>query len=230
MNFEDFQIERIVFEVRYKNGYLYWDNFGKLWKGLAAEWPEIEVHHVDTQTGILKLKEKFIDINVNPQKSFIIQHLPKKLDDFNSIAENLVGLLNELLEIETFTRVGNRFILILPCDSVDEATNIIKEADLFSVNTEKTKSLGKILKENELRLLYHSDDVGTNFRLQSVDRKLTEFPLPTPSKIDTSWFIPKGVLLDIDYFSIKPVGFGILKSTEYINNNFRKLKRFVRSL
>ena len=230
MNFDDFTFENIAFEVRYKQGFLYWDNFGKLWKGLTDKWPSLVCMKVGPESAHLRLKDEFVDITFGPDKSLISQYTPKETDVFCEIADESIGLINRFLEIDTFTRVGNRIVLVKPFDKNEAAAKALTETPLFSLHSDKTKYLGKTLKEIELRLTQHDEDVGCSLRLRSTERELTKIDFPFPVEIDTSWFHKSGIIVDVDYFSTKAVDFGILKSSELIKANLRKAKLLVRSL
>jgi len=231
MQFEDFLIETVSFEVRYKEGFLYWDNFGKLYKSFTKNRPDIELINVETKEAFLRIQDKFIDFHFGPEKSFILGHTPKSIDEFCILADNFLDTINNFFEINTFTRIGNRFVLALPCETREHANDLLINTKIFSLNQQKVQYLGKNIKEMGITISSHSDEVGCKLNLRSEDRKLAvEIVPPYPAKIETPWFKPLALTLDIDYFTIKPVGYGILKSSELIKTNFHKLKLLIKSL
>ncbi|MDQ7838691.1 MAG: hypothetical protein RDU59_09415 [Thermodesulfobacteriota bacterium] len=230
MNFDDLILENVVFEVRYKHGFLYWDNFGKLWKGLASKWPDLVCMKVDPENAHIRLKEQFIDVTFGPEKSFISQHTPKDIGDFCEIVDESIDLIHSYLEINTFLRVGNRFIFVMPFDTEEEAVQAMNRTSLFSLNPDKTKHLGKTLKDIGIRLMHHDDDMGCTLNIKSVNRELPTIDLPFPGKLDTPWFHKIGMIVDVDHFTTKTVDFGILKSSELIKTNLHRVRLLMKSL
>ena len=48
MEFADLVLGKIIFEIRFRSGYLYWDNCGRIWLGLSEKWPNLEHRQIDT--------------------------------------------------------------------------------------------------------------------------------------------------------------------------------------
>ena len=52
------QLERMVFEVRFENAFLYWDNSGKIFNEILKGWPTATVETVSTQEAKLMIKDE----------------------------------------------------------------------------------------------------------------------------------------------------------------------------
>ena len=61
-NFDDLVLEQLTFELRFENGYLYWDNTGKTWKEILDKWPTVKGETVNIQETHLLMPDEDISL------------------------------------------------------------------------------------------------------------------------------------------------------------------------
>ncbi len=79
VRFDDLILERVIFEVRFPRGYLYWDNCGKIWLALSAEWPNLVAHEVSPERAHLQLGDETIHLSFAHNRMGTHQDYPAKL-------------------------------------------------------------------------------------------------------------------------------------------------------
>jgi len=93
IDIESLLLEQIVYEVRYKGGYLYWDNCGKIWSTLTSQHPELEAESVSPQNAKLVIKDESLNISFSAERLNITHQFPHNLKLFSEISELRSGLV-----------------------------------------------------------------------------------------------------------------------------------------
>jgi hypothetical protein len=227
---EDLIFEQVVFEVRYEHGYLYWDNFGKIWKNLLEKYPKLKYEKVTTESAVLYWEEEDLTINFSPMVINIIQQFPRNINVIGELSDLAINIITKYLEIETFTRIGNRFNFITKLKNADESVKLLKQAGLFNVPDNILTKAGDTLKDPQVKFVITKDEEkGYIFNLAYVDRQL-QLRVPKPIKVDKSSFITSGLSIDIDSYTIKPVDCAILKSHELIKKNKKDIEFLIKEI
>jgi len=65
MTFNDFYLNRVVLELRYKDGFLYWDNCGATLLEVRKHLPEWELVRTDVELAVLREKRKKMEVSFN---------------------------------------------------------------------------------------------------------------------------------------------------------------------
>lgn len=224
IEFEKLIIERFIIEVRYLHGYLYWDNCGKIWKTLLDKWPNFKEIEVSTEKAVLKMHEESLELRFNKNNINIGQEYPpSSLKLFKELSNMVIPLIAKTFEIASFSRIGNRIFYLYPTDNPDEAADIIKSTGLLNISKEKTDPFGEKMLEPRVRFVLQNDDIGYTFNLSAISRSIN-LTLPKPIKINASDFIPHAVLIDVDYFTRKPVDLSVIDFDDLINTVQNNLK------
>jgi len=57
IEFDKLIVERIILEVRFSRGFLYWDNCGKIWKNICEKWVDLETVEVNPDKAVFKIQK-----------------------------------------------------------------------------------------------------------------------------------------------------------------------------
>jgi len=226
-------LERVIFEIRYTHGYLYWDNCGKIWRELSLKWPNIKLDEVDTSKARLTLSkdETPIGLGFSPNKADTTQDYPRRLNTYVEFTSDAIQNICKYLEIDSFTRVGNRFHYIYPVKEISEAFSLVSQTGMVDLKEEKLKLFGKEPRGLTLKFTVHGKDMGYNVALSALSRELNiEVFTPYRTKIETPWFVDKCLLIDIDRFTLNPVPLDALKCDEFILSTEREIKKTILNL
>ena len=219
-------LEQVAFEVRYEQGYLYWDNCGKIWKDIFAKHPELKAGNVNVESATLVLEGEELTLNFSPTSIAITQKYPNSLKAYSEISDSVINIISKHLQIETFTRVGNRFFYFLKMEDSSEAIEFLRKTGFFSVSDEKVQKVGNAIINPTLRFtVTQDDDIGYIFNFKYSDRKI-QFQIPKPIKYDASQFVPRGLSLDVDYYTMKAVDLSILRCDDLIKKNKKNIEYF----
>jgi len=217
IEFEKLIIERVILEARYTNGYLYWDNCGRIWKTVFEKWPSFKEMELSPQRAVLKMHDEGLELKFDKNSVNINQEYPpSSFKLFKELSDMIIPLIAQTFEINSFSRIGNRIFYLYPTDNIDEATAIVKSTGLFNIPTEKIEPFGEKMIEPKARFRIQNDDIGYTFNLSAISRRI-DVSLPKPIKADTSKFISNAVLIDVDYFTRKPVDLSVLDCGDLID-------------
>ena len=134
------------------------------------------------------------------------------------------------LNVNIFSRIGNRFIYMYKVDDVDASIALLQKTGFFSIPEDKFKKIGTSLKNPAVKFTAEKDnDVGYTFNMAHVSRKL-EIKVPKPITYDASAFITNGFLVDIDFHTLKPVEGGNVRVHELLKKNKKDIEYFIGEL
>ena len=145
---------RCVFELRYEQGEFYWDRCGRIARQLAARegW---ELKSLDFNGCHICQEEKNLIFSYTPSKLDLTQSQNRDISElmppaeFAAIATEFSGIVIEVLDINTFPRIGFRHWTLFGTESIEEASKKIGEVSFFRP-CEALSDLG------ELSLMSHS--------------------------------------------------------------------------
>lgn len=227
---ETLLLEQIVYEARFKGGYLYWDNCGKIWSRLASKFTGLDMETISTKEAKLTIKNERLNISFSHERLSITQEYPSNLKLFSEISDTTFESVTDLLEIETLTRIGNRFFYILQVSDSNESLKYMKNLGCFSDLDKKTEKFGEIIKDPQIKFTINKgEEKGYIVNVHHQERELT-ITLPKFVKYDDSQFLSKVLKIDVDFFTIKPVDCSIVKSSELIQKNSREIKYLIKEL
>ncbi len=225
-NVDSLILEQIILEVRFQHGYLYWDNCGKIWNDIFKKYPDVEAESITAESASFIMKDSEIGLKFSRGHINISQQYPENLKLFSEFSDSTINIITGYLNIDTFTRVGNRFFYTLKVNDSSEAMDLLKNAGFMNCSDEKIKEIGDHIKEPSVKfVITKSDDIGHTFNFRYLDRKL-ELKIPRPVKFDTSQFINKVLSLDVDFYTQKPVDLAILNAKDLTKNNKRNIEKY----
>lgn len=124
-------LHRIVYELRYDEGYTYLDRCGRTLNRLLGEFPEWEVSSVDPGSGQIVHRHRNKTFSFSCQKLDMGQNQDqqvKSLDaphDFAAEAEKLSNIVIEELGVSSYPRIGLRAWNLFGVRSTEEAHSFV---------------------------------------------------------------------------------------------------------
>lgn len=225
----DLTLEKVIFEVKYKNGFLYWDRCGSVWRDVSQKWPGIKMLSVAPEKAQFVLEEQAITFMFNHNLANISQDSPADLKFFTEFTQYTIPLVTERFEVSIYDRIGNRFIYMAPMEQSEQAIELLKRAQLLTVPSEKLKTYGETFDEPAVKIILKGKDVGYIIRVSYMTREL-EVMVPKPVKFDATAFIKRGLSIDIDCYTLRPVDVGVVDSEDLIKINERNVRKMIADL
>lgn len=223
-------IERIILEVRFSRGFLYWDNCGKIWKALCDKWADLEMVTVSPEKAAFKIKDEGLELKFSQADIHLSQSYPhSSLNLFKEVGREAIPLIANSLEIKSFSRIGNRIFYLCPVATLEESSDMVRSTGLLNISEEKINLFGDSLEEPGIQFRIQDEDIAYRFNIQALSRKL-ELELPKPIEADSSKFVENAVLIDVDYFTRKSVDLSITDFEEIINQVQKSLRYNLRKL
>lgn len=167
-------LEKVALEIRYRDGYSYLDNCGKLLNTIFAKYPEWSIDSKDPnpQSANLFSFENGATLVVNTRHLVLSLEKPVegdslKSDDlqvFKEQVESVVRLAIDLLGITERERVGCRAWYLFPFDSEEACQQWIQKLGLVSVPPSICSSFDGTLSACGVALVLESED-GFKYRI-----------------------------------------------------------------
>lgn len=223
--FTDLILERVIFEARFQNGYLYWDNCGRIWRTLTDIRPDLEMVSVTPDQATFQLEEEGINISFSHQRFGVHQDYPKNLGIYKKITDQSFNIVADHLRLDEFSRIGNRYQYVIKHEDRDEVTEFFKEKDIFIIPKRLIHSTNKIV-EPHVKFLIERDNMSAIVQMGFFSRDL-KVNVQKPLKIDTRSFISKGISIDIDSASTNIIKRGTLDVAEFIAVQEKSVRRII---
>ena len=221
MIFEDFNLSRIVLELRYNDGFLYLDNCGATLLEIRKNYPEWEVSLASVKSTVLRDKKRKMELAFNNRNIRFIQDEVDNLNQFKKVATQITPIFLEKLHIENFSRVGNRFFYHLPLNNVDEGNKIIEESGLIEIPKKKLSLFGEEFNKSSHTVYLNK---GKEFQYR-VEFSIIQRIDPEEIIKKSEKFLPKcGLRVDVDSAIIKEVGAADFSCDEFIQSCYKFLE------
>jgi hypothetical protein len=230
INFEALCPEAIILDLKYPQGYLYWDKCGKIIKEITNNWKNIGKATISIQNVNITFPEKSINLNFSSESINIVLVNSKDVNFLGEFADSVVNTICNHLEIDIFSRIGNRFQFIKPFESADDFIKIFGAKGILQIPEDIISIIGNKIEKQKIEFtIYKDEDFGYCFSFAQFKRKLEAYTPPQVS-IDDSKFITKGILFDLDIFTIKPISLSILKCSELLKKNRKEYESLIKML
>ncbi|MBL7996571.1 hypothetical protein JNM05_14485 [bacterium] len=224
-------LEKIVLELRFPSGFLFFDNCGKVCKKIVQYYPNIEFQKINVDGTQFTLNEKFLGCSISHTNLAIAQEFPLKLDDFEELSETVSSILIKEFEIESFARIGNRFFYTYPSENRSKSQELIKETSIINFDSDKFKIFGDEVTGVNVTLNFKDKDIGTNLIINDFsERRLQSATHPLIKSIEPTKFYKGGIQIDLDRYTLKPLSSGQLSCRELIKNNKKESERSIELL
>jgi hypothetical protein len=139
---------RMVFELRYDSGELYWDRCGRAARKLAAE-KEWAVKSIDLNGCHILNEDQNLVFSYSPTQLDLTQSQSKdasellSFGEFAAIAEMFSEVVVQTLEVNSFPRIGFRLWTLYGTESLDDASARIGRMSFFS-SSKALSGLGEL--------------------------------------------------------------------------------------
>jgi hypothetical protein len=139
---------RYVFELRYDQGDLYWDRAGRITRKLAAQegWA---LQGIDTNGCHLRKDDDNLEYNFSAISLSLAQTQNQDVSslmhpsEFAALGDMFSETVMDVLELESFSRVGFRSWTLFPTETLDDASDRIARSSAFALN-QPVRELGSL--------------------------------------------------------------------------------------
>ncbi len=131
MDFSDFYLRRLIFEIRYDQAFVLWDRAGGIARRLTTLWPGLKLAEGVPNHQVLKGQN--VDISTGLGASHCILFRPQSFIEHVEQMNKTLAIWVEELEIEKFARIGTRAIYSKDAKSEDEAGAMIAGLALLNI-------------------------------------------------------------------------------------------------
>jgi hypothetical protein len=220
MIFSDFHLNRVILELRYENGFLYWDNCGAALLEILKKFPEWKWERTSTELTILKEKERNIEVSFNIHNIRFIQDEVDNLSQFKKATSEITPIILEKIKINNFSRIGNRFIYNLKLDSIEQGKKLIQKSKFIEIATEKLHLFGNNPIKTAFTIYFENEALQYRIEVTSIER----IESPKNIKINENFFPKYGLRVDVDIANITKIDAFDFNCEEFIQNNYKFLE------
>ena len=220
MHFEDLKLNRVILELRYDEGYLYWDKCGETLLDIQRKFPEWKWDGVSTELARLKNLRRNMELVFNYSNIRFIQNEVENLNQFKETIEKVTPLIVEKFEINKFKRVGNRYLYVLPLENPEQGKKIIQKSPLIEINEEKLDLFGK--DSTKTSFVVHIENENFHYRIELVGIERVE--MPKNIKIDEQFNPRCGIRIDVDIATMFEIDISDFNYSEFIQSNKKFLE------
>jgi hypothetical protein len=221
MLFEDLGLCKVILELRYDDGYLYWDKCGEMILDIQKITPEWKWDGVSTELAKLKNLHRNMELVFNYSYLRLIQDEVDNLNQFKESTEKVIPLIIEKLKIEKFKRIGNRYQYVLPLENPEQGKKIVRDSPFIEISEEKLNLFGK--DSTKTAFVVHIENKSLYYRIELIG--IERVALPRNIKVDER-FNPKfGLRIDIDIATINEVKVHDFNCRAFIQTNKKFLEQ-----
>ena len=228
LRFDDLTLEQIIFEVRFPDGFLYWDRCGSVWRSISHKWPHLKMMEINPQHARLRLSDDDIEMSFSHNRIGIHQDYPKSLNTFKVFTNDSCEILLDAIEVNLFSRVGNRYKYIYGIEDHKKIIEFFEKSQLVTI-PEKAKKIGESIREPSIRFIIERNDISITISVAYFKRNL-ELSIPKPLEINTKEFISQGISIDLDFFSTKIVSRGTFNAEDFIKTHEKSSQRVIEQI
>jgi len=224
LSFEDFQLEQLIFEVRFFPERNYLDVIRPFWKEIFSILQD-EINFLEEgEETLLSYKDKY-EIRVAAQRFAVVRLYPDaKIKEFLHIVKVFYDVCVKFLEIERLNRVGLRAIYYKDCKDAQSVVNTLLETEYIKFpNDLYLIGKGTPVIPNYM-IGWKDEEKGINYRLSG---KAEKFSFDLPLKLSASGEFQKTiektynqVIFDIDIYLHNNILLGQFFSDEWIKQAF----------
>lgn len=166
-------LPKVVFEVRYKQGYRYLDRCGEMMieiENKLKNWSAREA----TITGCqMQNKLEKMIFNCSSVKLDLLQYDNKSLDiaSFFDCSLTMFDIVSKNFGIKEYVRFGLRYWFFYPVDSMKTGRKILSSNKFFNINPEIENMFGKKIKDRSFVVIVYEENFGHRIALNLVHKE-----------------------------------------------------------
>ncbi len=233
----DLKVITNVVEVRFDRGELFYDRRGELIAGAKREVPKLETKLVGTKIVTLHDLENNLVLNITPEKfdtTAILKEptlaaASKVIQALARMSEAVYGPIASAVAAACTIRVGARFGLLAPADTLEESDRIINSAARSPFVDDLESTVGGKLVDSHLIFVTEDAESGRRCRVQllsAITEPIPGGPAYTGLRGDAG---SGGLLIDIDIFT-RPDSGHFPKLEYFTNECFQKSTEMAKHL
>ena len=220
-----FKLSRSTFEIRYNNAYALWDKAGIIWTTADKKWSQLKMINAEPAVTSFRLEDRY-ELSVKLDRTSIIDFKPtSKLKGFLENAKQFIDIVVNCLELDMIERLGFRIIYALPSSDKSAASNVIADANIMNIPKGKCFNIEGQPLLPEYSIVWEGNSLGARIKILAQEKEINLDVNPAIKEIDSYHEKISEVLLDIDYYTLKPILTGQLDVNEWISQAYHVIKR-----
>lgn len=220
MLFEDLGLSKVILELRYDEGYLYWDKCGEMILDIQRIIPEWKWDGISTESAKLKNLRRNTELVFNYSYIRFIQNEVDNLNQFKESTEKVTPLIIEKLKIEKFKRIGNRYQYVLPLENPEQGKKIVQDSPFIEIPKEKLTLFGK--NSTKTSFVVHIENKSLHYRIELIG--IERVALPKNIKVEERFNPKYGLRIDVDIAAINEVKVLDFNCSDFIQTNKKFLE------
>lgn len=226
LQIEDFELERIIFEVRFPNAFQLWDRAGTLADALSKVWEPLSLTAASPGSIAFRL-EREMNLAVELGRAVMGLYHPSSKPDVKQF-DAFFAMVREYLEVRTLQRVGLRFLSFKKCETLSMAASALLDVGILNVPTERVFGTEGEPTTAEAMIGFQGKGMGATLRIGTQTRQVkVELPLEVSPKISETHETLYGVSLDVDFFTPTEVQAAQMGLSEWIEQVMHVYRRDV---
>lgn len=219
MNFDDLRLNRVILELRYDEGHLYWDKCGEMLLDIQRKFPEWKWEKAQ-DVGFLRNTKRNMELLFNYSNIRFLQNEVENLNQFKETSGEITPLIVEKLKIKKFKRIGNRYLYVFPLENPDQGKRIIRKSSLIEIPEEKLALFGE--EPTKTAFVVQIEDGSSHYRIELVGIERVE--VPKNVKIDERFNPQYGLRVDVDIVTVSEVNVLDFNCSNFIQSNKKFLE------
>ena len=226
LQIEDFELERIVFEVRFPSAFQLWDRAGALSDALAKVWEPLSL--TTAQPGSIAFRRgRDMNLAVELGRAVMVLFYPGSRPDVKQI-DAFFEVVREHLQLTTLQRVGLRFLLFKKFETLTKAASAVLGVGILNVPKERVFGAEGEPTAAEAMIGFSGKGLGGTLRIGAQTRQVNiDLPLEVSPDIKETHETSHGVSLDVDFFTPKEVQAAQMGLPEWIEQVMHVYRRDV---
>lgn len=225
MHLEELHLSKVILELRYDEGYLYWDKCGETLLDIRKNFSEWKWEAISTELTRLKNHTRNMELVFNYENIRFIQNEVENLNQFKEATGKITPIIVKSLEINRFKRAGNRYQYVFPLENPNQGKKIIQKSHLIEIPEEKLALFG----ENPIKtnFVIHIENKDSHYRVELVG--IERLGVPKNIKVDEKFNPKYGLRIDVDIATVNEVnssdfdcGVFIQSNKKFLENNIIK--------
>ncbi|MDI6787949.1 MAG: hypothetical protein QME51_06220 [Planctomycetota bacterium] len=213
------KLKRVVLEVKYSGGHLYWDKCGDTVRKIELNFPEWKFTEIAVEGARLLNQERNQQLIYYWNRIVLIQENVENLNQFKKSSE-VINQIAQNIEVPEYSRIGNRYWFVKPVSSVEEGEKILNSSSFLTFDINKIEGLGEKILNRGVVLITQLDDKKIRLAVNTIS--VTTGP---NIALEPKEYNPKhAVLLDFDIFADKLVMVNKFDSGDFIQKAYKILE------
>jgi hypothetical protein len=202
-------------ELRYDEGFLYWDKRGEMILDIQRKVPEWKWDRVSTELAKLKNLRRNMELVFNNSYIRLTQNEVDNLNQFKESTEKVTPLI-----VEKFKRIGNRYQYVLPLENPEQDKKIVQNSHFIEISKEKLALFGK--NSTKTSFVVYIENKSFQYRIELVG--IERAALPKNIKVEERFNPKYGLRIDVDICIINEVKVSDFNCSDYIQANKKFLE------